>query len=147
MVDLKFAEKLNLTPKEQKGVSGEFIIKGVIHITEIETDGKIYFESLFEDFFYTGLEADGHFLSQSDMDVTLEYELPTFDWYSDIEPELDRCYAVLMKFDIRNTSAWCGDIYEYDSEVEIKEYHIIPVSDEANAMYLDTPEQYFQFEE
>ena len=94
------------------------------------------------------MEADGYFLSQSDVCENLEYELPRFDWDKDVEIELDRCYAILLRFKMVDTSGWCGaDCYEYDSEMEILDYHIIPVSDEANAMYLDTDEQYFQFEE
>ena len=123
-------ETIAENPKHPKSISGSFFIKGVIYITGENKE----FEVLNEDFFYTGLEVDGHFLSQSDIMVYLEHELKHHDW--NIEIEVDRCYAVLFEFDLYNMQ-YCSDCgYEYDSEVECKQLHIIPLSNEANDFYL-----------
>ena len=123
-------EAIAKNQKHPKAISGSFFIKGIIHITGENKE----FEVLNEDFFYTGLEVDGHFLSQSDIMVYLEHELKHYDW--NIEIEVDRCYAVLFEFDLYNIQ-YCSDCgYEYDSEVECKQLHIIPLSNEANDFYL-----------
>ena len=122
--------KINTIAENSKAISGSFFIKGVIHITGENKE----FEVLNEDFFYAGLEVDGHFLYQDDIMVYLEYELKHYDW--NIEIEVNRCYAVLFEFDLYNMQ-YCSDCgYEYDSEVECKQLHIIPLSDEANDFYL-----------
>lgn len=128
----------NISKNEKpKIIKGSFFIKGIIYIIDEDKN----FEVLNEDFFYTGLEANGYFVSQSDIDVYLEYELKHYDWNIDVE--VDRCYAVLFEFDLNNTQYWTACGYEYDSEVECKQLHIIPVSDEVNKWYL---KENFQFE-
>ena len=122
--------KIETIAETPKVISGSFFIKGIIHITEENKE----FEVLNEVFFYTGLEVDGHFLSQGDIDVYLRHELKHHDW--NIEIEVDRCYAVLFEFDLNYTQYWTSCGYEYNSEVECKQLHIIPLSDEVNDFYL-----------
>lgn len=139
-------EFIKREPEEKPtSIHGEFIIKGVIHITHID-EKEIDFESIHEQFFYTGLEKDGHFLSQGDIDVYLEHELKNYDW--GFEPELDKCYSVLFQFELVDTSGWTACGYEYDSSVECTDLHILPVSEKATKWYLEPVEkQDFQFEE
>lgn len=132
-----------ITADQVTTINGNFYLKGIIHTTLV--DGKhIEFETLVEDFFYSGLEKDGYFLSQDDLDIRLESELEHYDW--GIEVKEDWCYSVLFKFVMHDTSGWTSCGWEYDSEVECLDLHIIPVSEEANKLYL-SEDSFFQFEE
>lgn len=126
------------TIEKPKGISGDFIIKGVIHI--IDNDKN--FEVLHEEFTYTGLESNGYFLSQSDIDIHLEHELPLFDWGTEVE--VGWCYAILYRFGTTSTKEWTSCGYEHDIEIDCKEFHMIPVDESANKFYL---QDYFQLEE
>lgn len=110
-------------------LKGDFYLKGLIYVIDEESN----FEVLYESLFYTGLEKDGYFLSQGDIDIYLEHELKSIDW--GFTPEVDRHYSVLYKFSITPTSCWTDCGYEYDSEIECLDLHIIPVSDKANELY------------
>lgn len=125
--------KMTETNEKTKHINGEFIIKGVIHITDEDHN----FEVLVEEFFYTGLETDGYFLSQDMIQVYLADELMNYDWHIPIE--IDKCYAVLFKFNLSNTN----DYYD-DSEIICNALHLIPVSDSANYSYLNDENSYFQ---
>jgi len=81
-------------------IKGSFIIKGVIHIL----DDNRNFETLSEIFFYDGLEKDGYYLSQSDIDIYLEHELTQYDW--GFIPKIDECYNVYYKFKLHGTEQW-----------------------------------------
>ncbi len=92
------------------GTKGTFFIKGIIHITEVTP--TIDFEVDVENFFYTGLEKRGEFLSQDMFDIYLGNELKELDW--GFEPKLDSVYAVLYEFSIHTSQDYFG---EYDMDV------------------------------
>jgi hypothetical protein len=123
------------TENKSKFIKGDYYLKGVIHVTSEDGD----FETLFEEFFYSGLESNGYFQSQSDVDIYLTHELKELDW--DIEPELDRCYGVLYKFNCNYTTDYWG---EHDMEIEPIELHFSRFDDKNNDMILKST---FQFEE
>lgn len=114
---------------EKQSIHGDFYLKGLIYVI----DDASTFEVLHESLFYTGLEKDGYFLSQSDLDVYLEHELKSIDW--GFIPQSDRHYSVLYKFNITDRSGWTHCGYEYDSSIECLDLDIIPVSDKANELY------------
>lgn len=91
---LEFKEQLNETKETKKAKS--FFLKGIIHMI---TDKE--FEVFEEKFFYSGLEKNGYFLTNNDIDISLEYDLGKLDW--GFIPEVDRCYCVLYEFEIINT--------------------------------------------
>ncbi len=121
--------KVTETSAQLKIIKGDFYLKGIIHVIDAESN----FEVVDESFFYTGLESDGYFVSQSDICVYLEHELKEIDW--GFTPEEGRYYSVLYKFAINDCSGWTDCGYEYDSTIECLELHVIPVSDEANKLY------------
>ncbi len=114
-------------------MSGKFFIKGIIHITNIGED-TIDFEVIEENFFHAQLEKNGHFLSQSDWDINLEYELPLMDWEG-ITPREGDCYGVLWQFGVRYSSSWTDCGVEYDMEIETTnlEFSLI---DEENSKFI-----------
>lgn len=81
-----------------------FFIKGVVCITSLT---PFDFEIADEDFFYTGLEPRGEFLSQGDIDVYACNELKELDWGFD--PELDMTYAFLYEFTLSASQDYFGD--------------------------------------
>lgn len=118
------------TEQKPTSLKGSFIIKGVIHITGDNNE----YEVIFEDFFYDGLEKDGYYLSQSDIDVYLKDELSNYDW--GFESQIDACYNVYYKFRLNNSSYWTDCGYEYDSEIECIDLYILDISPEATDTYL-----------
>ena len=114
-------------------MNGKFFIKGIIHITRSE-DNKVDFEVLEEHFFHNELEKNGNFLTQSDWDINLDYELRQEDWGT-LEPEEGKCYAVLWQFNMSFIDYWTDCGMEYDSKINTVnlEFNLI---DEENTKYL-----------
>jgi len=101
-------------PKEYtSSITKGMFLKGIIHFT----DNNKSFEVLQEEFFFNCLEKNGEFLSQSDFDIDLQYELPCFDW--NITPKAGEVYGVLYNFNLHNLRSWTDCGYEYDSEAEM----------------------------
>ena len=120
---------------KQKVIRGNYFLKGIIHVVS-----KNDFEVFEEVFFYSGLESNGYFMSQSDVGVYLDEELKQIDW--GIEPELDRCYGVLYEFKCNYSTDYWG---ESDMEVEPINLHFSRFDDAANKAILT--DEYFQFDE
>jgi len=108
--------------QNQKGVKGNFFLKGIIFMLDENN-----FEVHQEDFFYAGLESNGQFISQSDMDITLEYELPELDW--GFKPEVGRYYSVLYEFSVNYTSDYWG---EHDMDINNINLNFSAFDDKAN---------------
>lgn len=108
----------------------KYIIKGIIHFI----DSDLGYEVIEEDFFFTGLEPNGCFLSQSDIDVDLTYNLAQED-FCDFKPKEDECYSVLWIFTLNHFhyDTSCG--VEYDSEIETKVL-IFDLIDEEHSKWL-----------
>lgn len=117
-------------------IKGSFIIKGVIHIL----DDNRNFETLSEIFFYDGLEKDGYYLSQSDIDIYLEHELTQYDW--GFIPKIDECYNVYYKFKLHGTEQWTDCGLEYDTDIECIDLKILEISPEATKLYLTNQTMY-----
>jgi len=127
-------EKLstNIVPKSM-------FIKGIIHFT----DNELNFEVLQEEFFFNYLEKNGEFLSQSDFDIRLEYDLKDFDWA--INPKENEVYGVLWEFKLHSNKSWTDYGYEYDSEIETINLTFDLFDVEATNRVLND-ENYFNFE-
>ena len=117
-------------------IKGSFIIKGVIHIL----DDNRNFETLSEIFFYDGLEKDGYYLSQSDIDIYLEHELTQYDW--GFIPTVDACYNVYYKFKLHGSEQWTDCGLEYDTDIECIDLKILEISPKATELYLTNQTMY-----
>jgi hypothetical protein len=111
-----------IKPNVPESLSGEYYLKGIIHYYVGNE-----FDVIHEEFFYSGLEPDGHFLSQSDVDVYLKRELEDVDCWGFV-PEKETCYSVLFKFNMVYSKNWTDNGYEYDSTTECIELKFIPIT-------------------
>lgn len=117
-------------------IVNKFILKGILHFTD---ENKSY-EVLQEQFFYTGLENNGEFVSESDIDVYLDYNLKDEDW-GNFLPLVDECYSVFWVFDLKYSSydTSCG--LEHDSEILTTSLYFSKI-DGKHTEWLLSPDEY-----
>jgi hypothetical protein len=124
----------------------DFFIKGTIFITDIskstrkntikneieEYISKIYFEVIEEEFFHFGFTKQQDSLSQSDIDVTLEYNLSDFIDSSTLE--IGKYYNILWNFDFHCYQDYYG---ESDCDIMTEKLEVIEITNPDLLKYLN----------
>jgi hypothetical protein len=124
----------------------EFYLRGYIYVTDVnkieqnigDNEGVVFsilninFEVIEEDFFHFGFSQDGYSLGQSEIDVTLKYNLK--DFIDDLDVEEGFYYSVLWNFDFDCYQDYFGDC---DCDINTEILKIEKVTQENIIKYLE----------